>query len=258
MTIFFICLFASIIGSICGIGGGVIIKPLLDATSSLNVEAISFLSGFTVLCMSSYTVLGNMFSHESTIDSKRVIPIALGAVVGGITGKIIFQLVASSFENNVVGMTQSASLLIICVGTLIYSINKDKIVTKNIESKLISIFAGLVLGILSSFLGIGGGPFNLIILSYLFSMDTKVGAQSSLYIILFSQISSILLVIATNSVPTFETSTLLLMAVGGIGGGIVGRRLNKFLSDKAVNKLFSSVNVLIILICIYNVYNLIG
>ena len=32
-------------GSICGIGGGVIIKPVLDATGIMGVSSISFLSG---------------------------------------------------------------------------------------------------------------------------------------------------------------------------------------------------------------------
>ena len=43
---------ASIVGAICGIGGGVIIKPVLDAFGVLDVSAISFLSGCTVLAMS--------------------------------------------------------------------------------------------------------------------------------------------------------------------------------------------------------------
>ena len=40
---------ASIVGAICGIGGGVIIKPLLDAFGIASVAEISFLSGCTVL-----------------------------------------------------------------------------------------------------------------------------------------------------------------------------------------------------------------
>ena len=32
-------------GSVCGIGGGVIIKPVLDATGVMGVSSISFLSG---------------------------------------------------------------------------------------------------------------------------------------------------------------------------------------------------------------------
>ena len=37
-----VCFFASVIGAICGIGGGVIIKPLLDSVGILDVTAIRF------------------------------------------------------------------------------------------------------------------------------------------------------------------------------------------------------------------------
>ena len=40
---------ASIAGAICGIGGGVIIKPALDLLGWASVSTISFLSGCTVL-----------------------------------------------------------------------------------------------------------------------------------------------------------------------------------------------------------------
>ena len=56
---------------------------------------------------------------------------------------------------------------------------------------------------MSSFLGIGGGPINLVVLFYFFSMETKTAAQNSLYIILFSQITSLLTTLITHSVPEF-------------------------------------------------------
>lgn len=61
-SILFFCVsfFASIAGAICGIGGGVIIKPVLDMLGLASVATISFLSGCTVLSMSCYTV-GKLF-----------------------------------------------------------------------------------------------------------------------------------------------------------------------------------------------------
>ncbi len=60
--IFFIISFgACIVGAICGIGGGVIIKPVLDAFGVLSVSAISFLSGCTVLAMTCYSVGKGLF-----------------------------------------------------------------------------------------------------------------------------------------------------------------------------------------------------
>ena len=49
---FIISLLASVAGAICGIGGGVIIKPTLDLFHLDSVSTISFLSGCTVLAMS--------------------------------------------------------------------------------------------------------------------------------------------------------------------------------------------------------------
>ena len=111
---------------------------------------------------------------------------------------------------------------------------------------------GLALGIMSSFLGIGGGPINLVVLFYFFSMETKVAAANSLYIILFSQTANLLTIIFTGSIPPFRMIALVLMVCGGIGGGIVGRKLNKKLTSRAVDKLFIGLMVVIVGICIYN------
>ena len=111
---------------------------------------------------------------------------------------------------------------------------------------------GAALGLMSSFLGIGGGPINLVVLAYFFSMTTKIAAANSLYIILFSQITSLLSTLITRSVPEFEWAVLVLMMLGGVCGGIVGRMANKKLNDQTVDKLFIGIMVVIIAISLYN------
>ena len=54
---FLICVTATTLGAISGIGGGVIIKPVMDALGGMSVSTISFLSGCTVLAMSVVSVL---------------------------------------------------------------------------------------------------------------------------------------------------------------------------------------------------------
>ena len=53
---FIVCFVASVAGAICGIGGGVIVKPVLDVFGWDSVSTISFLSGCMVLTMSCYSV----------------------------------------------------------------------------------------------------------------------------------------------------------------------------------------------------------
>ena len=69
---FFICFFSSVIGAICGIGGGVIIKPVLDAFHVLDVATISFLSGCTVLSMTTYSVFKANKVGNLILNKKRV------------------------------------------------------------------------------------------------------------------------------------------------------------------------------------------
>ncbi len=255
LIFFIICFLASAVGAICGIGGGVIIKPVLDSFGILDVKTISFLSGCTVLSMTTYSVCKSSFSRktESSFEMHTGLPLSIGAAVGGVAGKSMFSYIsAMSGDVNKVGLIQSACLLLITVGTLVYTIFKDRIKTKQVKSAIVSVIIGLVLGILSSFLGIGGGPINLVVLFFFFSMDTKKAAENSLYIIFFSQVASLISTIVTGSMPDFSILMLALMVIGGIAGGIAGRGLNRKISAKTVDRLFIALMVVIIGINIYN------
>ena len=246
---------ASICGAICGIGGGVIIKPTLDLFGWASVSTISFLSGCTVLSMSCYSVGKSMIARDSKVNLKTGTPLAIGAAVGGVVGKMMFTSIKAMFENqNTVGAVQAVCLLLITLGTLIYTIFKEKIHTHRIDSAVVCIIIGFVLGIMSSFLGIGGGPINLVVLYFFFSMDTKTAAANSLYIILFSQITSLISTLVSRTVPPFGLVTIILMVGGGIGGGMVGRSINKKIDNKAVDKLFMCLMAVIILISAYNAF----
>jgi len=247
--------FASIAGAICGIGGGVIIKPVLDLFGLASVSTISFLSGCTVLSMSCYSVGKSLLAREKSVDLKTGTPLAVGAAIGGVVGKQLFSLIKGMFENqNMVGAVQAGCLVVITVGTLVYTLNKEHIKTRRVTGIAPCVAIGLVLGIMSSFLGIGGGPINLVVLYFFFSMETKIAAANSLYIILFSQITSLVTTLITRSVPEFELLTLVLMVAGGIGGGMAGRVINKRIDSKAVDKLFICLMVVIIGISAWNTY----
>ena len=244
---------ASVIGCICGIGGGVIIKPVLDAFGLYSVSTISFMSGCIVLAMTTYSVVKATLAKESVIEKGVSTYLGIGAAVGGLLGKQLFDSVKAMFENaDTVGAVQAAALFLVTLGTMLYTINKSRIQIRSTSNKLVCLVIGLLLGIMSSFLGIGGGPINLVVLGYFFGMDSKTAAANSLYIILFSQSASLLATVLTASVPEFRIGVLLLMVAGGIGGGIVGRKLNKKMDNKAVDKLFIGLMVLIVGICVYN------
>lgn len=260
MLLFFIISFlASIVGAICGIGGGVIIKPVLDLFKELlqlqSVAAISFLSGCTVLSMSCYSVGRSMFAGERHVSLQTGTPLAIGGAIGGLIGRQLFEMIKNMSDNpNRVGAVQSVCLAIITIGTLAYTFCKDHIKSMVITNPLICASIGLVLGIASSFLGIGGGPINLVVLFFFFGMDTKTAAANSLYIILFSQIANLLTTLFTRKVPVFSWISLAFMAAGGICGGLVGRIFNKRMDNRAVDKLFIALMSVIVFISFFNTW----
>ena len=150
-------------------------------------------------------------------------------------GKWLFSYVKSlSSDPNKVELYQALCLLIVTFGTLIYTIYKAKIKTYKVDNAVVCILIGIFLGIMSSFLGIGGGPINLVVLFFFFSMSTKIAAENSLYVIFFSQIASLISTLVTGSVPDFQPGVLLLMVAGGIAGGICGRAINKKINEKTL------------------------
>ena len=83
-------------------------------------------------------------------------------------------------------------------------------------------------------------------------MSTKEAALSSLYIIMFSQITSLIQTLGTGTVPEVKISYFLVMVIGGIAGGMIGSKVNKKIDEENVNKLFIGLMAVIIGINIYN------
>ena len=251
---FLITLFACTIGNICGMGGGVIIKPALDAFNIYSVSAINLLSGCTVLCMSGWSVFKVFLKKESAIELRTSTFLAISAAIGGLTGKELFSKVSLLFPDpNTAGGVQALILLIATFLTFLYTVNKSKISSKHINSAIGSLLIGFILGNMGSFLGIGGGPFNIAILYYFYSMPTKQAAQNSLYIIVFSQAAGLIRTAASGSVPQINPIVLAGMVVCGIIGSEAGRRINNKLSEKGATVLFEAAMILVMGINVYNI-----
>ena len=256
LIIVIVCFFSSVVGAICGIGGGVIIKPVLDATGVMAVTTVSFLSGCTVLSMSFISLYKNMKAkRDFPFDMRFATVLAGGSVIGGLSGKELYQGIISRLtDSSKVGAIQAFVLMLVTIGTLVYTIFKDRIRTRQIGSKCLIFTIGIVLGILSSFLGIGGGPINLVVLFFFFSMETKQAAMYSIYVIMFSQIASLLSTVLKRNVPDFQPFVLVAMVCCGIMGGLVGSKINRRIDNRAVEQLFIGLMGIIICINIYNIF----
>lgn len=253
LLVFLITFMASSFGSVAGFGGGVIIKPTLDAFGILPVSTVSFLSGCTALGMAVSSLITQK-NNGVRLHVRTSTPLALGAILGGFAGKTLFEFVRTIFGNeSILGGIQAVCLTVITTCVLLYICGKDHLKSFHVANPGACVAIGILLGIISSFLGIGGGTSNVMILFLCFSMDAKTAAKNSLYIIIFSQSASILQAVLTSTVPTFELGYLLLMLLGGITGAITGATVSRRLSNRGVERILRTLLVIIILIDISNV-----
>lgn len=254
VLLFFICLTASSVGALVGAGGGVIIKPVLDLFELMPVEAVSFCSGCTVLCMS----LMSLFVTRNSgikLHIRTSTPLAIGAVGGGFVGKGLLELVSRGGGSHTLGGVQAICLTVITAGVLLYVCKKGRLRSLHIDSIPLCFLIGMSLGVISSFLGIGGGTSNLAILFFFFSMDAKEAARNSIYIIVFSQLASIFVAVVSGSVPDISLLHLAGMIAGGIGGALTGSAISRRLATVGVERALKGLLIVVICIDCYNIFH---
>lgn len=227
MIYFLIALFSSTIGSLLGIGGGVIIVPVLLAMGiDKGLAAIS--SSMTVLvmaCISCY-----VYWKRGQGEVKVALMVALGSIPGSYVGAFLNKMVSDTvFDWMFVGL-----LLLLLVVMLV----KDQLISKtsHLEIGLLAkVVFGFFIGILSSLFGIGGGPIVVPVLYILFGLTGKAVSATSSYITLITTISGIGSHIMNGN---HDMSLALVMIPGAIIGAQIGTRLNKKASDAVTHYLF--------------------
>lgn len=253
LFLFLTSLIASIIGSISGIGGGILIKPIFDTMNLFSINTVNFLSGCTVLTMATVSLLGNK-KNLASIEYKTSALIGIGAVLGGVLGNKLFNFSLKMFENEIVlHVIQSICLLLITITVFLFFRFYLVITPKKEKSPILSVIVGISLGSVSSFLGIGGGPLNIACLYYFFLMSGKAATLNSPIIIFVSQLSSLFISIVAHKVPDFDLNILFLMVFGGVLGALIGTKVIHKITDNQVKSFFYYVLIIIAIVNSWNI-----
>lgn len=245
-----VILFATTLGAIAGIGGGVIVKPVFDAFGEYSAAEISVISSCAVFAMS---LVSTLISVKTLTEQKQnlgiLLPLAAGAAAGGYLGEAVFS--AFTAADSVVRAVQNIILLILIVFVIIYMRNDKR---KSLERSewYFALLTGLLLGCVSAFLGIGGGPINVAVITLVFGLGIKTAVIGSLITILFAQ-GTKLISVAVKDSSAFGIKLLPIVILTGVCGAVIGRAVNRRLSDKAVGRCFTAVQIIIILLCIFNI-----
>jgi uncharacterized membrane protein YfcA len=221
---FIISLVASSIGSLLGIGGGIIIVPtLLSIGITKELAAVS--SSLTVFVMAVFSSCTYMKRKQGNF--KIAFMVALGSIPGSYLGVYLNRIVFPELFNILFGCL----ILLLLVLMLI----KNKLPRMEL-GKVSKVLFGLFIGVLSGFFGIGGGPITIPILLVFFALQQRVASATSSYITLITAFTSVI----SNAVSgNNDVSLALYMIPGAVIGAQVGTFFNKKVSEKSLTIVFN-------------------
>ncbi|MFV0379534.1 MAG: sulfite exporter TauE/SafE family protein [Anaerorhabdus sp.] len=245
-----VAILATTIGSITGLGGGVIMKPMFDLVGLHTPAQIGLYSSVAVFVMCVVS-LYKQIKKGIKIHFQQVILISIGSFIGGIIGEYFFNSIMNNFSN--IKLIQSSLLTTILILTLIYTLKKKKIKSFKIKSSVVTFLLGIILGSVAVFLGIGGGPINIAIFSLFFSLPMKDAVIYSLTTIFFSQVSKLLQATISGSFSIVDPMLVLCICIAAILGGTIGTKINLKSSDNKVRKIYIYCLIGLILLSLTNV-----
>lgn len=245
-----VIIFATFFGAFAGLGGGVIIKPVLDLIGYDTIDTVNFISACAVFSMSISSTARHI-KAKTKIDFKFIITLSAGAVTGGFTGSFLFDSLMNIVSNNILKSIQGIILCILLLISVIY-INAKNRKSFKVKNNIGIILIGFMLGCTASFLGIGGGPINVAFLVFFFSMTMKEAAVYSVGTIFFSQLSKLIATGINHTVPYVEPITIIVAIACAVLGGILGAKMNKTANEKALKTVFT---IIVAGIAVVNLYN---
>lgn len=244
---------ATLFGAFVGLGGGVIIKPLLDLIGHDTISVVNFVSSCAVFSMSISSTIKHIIS-KTRIDFKLIIKISIGAIIGGICGARLFDYLLSIFDNEVLKGIQGVILGLLLLASVIY-INLKNRKSFNVKNSILTILIGFGMGLIAAFLGVGGGPINVAVLVLFFSLSMKEAAVYSVGTIFFSQLSNIITTAATGNLPKVSIVTIIVAICCAVCGGLVGARVNKASNEKVIKIVFTVMVAGIAIVNFVNGFN---
>lgn len=242
---------ATVLGAVAGLGGGIIIKPLLDLVGAHDAKAIGIYSSAAVFTMCVVS-LAKQMRGGFMFDAKVVLAISLGSLVGGLLGEMAFSVIATALDNGVVKAVQAGLLVVTLALILVYTLRQDSMPSFLVKSPLAIFGTGLFLGVVSVFLGIGGGPLNVACMSLFFSYGMKESVVYSLATIFFSQLSKLALNAVGGTLFSVDLSFLPVVVASAILGGYIGTKINQRASDSVIHNTYIGIIVALLVVSVYN------
>lgn len=247
-----IILLSTFIGAITGLGGGIIIKPLLSIVTDFSVIATNFYAALAIFSMTLYSLYDSK-KNKVEIDYSLATILSIGALIGGVVGSGLVIKLSKVLGDVKLLNIQLILLIVVMVVSIIITLRT--IETKKHKVPIIaSLATGLFAGLISAFLGIGGGIVNIPILILIYKEAHKQAVLTSLFVVFISQLSSIVTYSISGYLSELTISYAILICICGILGGIAGKEVFRKLSSNVVKMTYVTTLLAIIVVNLFKIF----
>lgn len=255
---------AGIIGSLLGLGGGIILVPALTILFNIPIHEAIGVSFIGVLVNSSSSSLVYIKNRITDIELSSFLE--LGAVIGSITGAYV----ALSVNSNILSIIFGIVLGYVAINmykkirnnkesnyTELKSEDKREyfeestktIVTYSITKKKEGIILSSIGGIFAGLLGLGGGAIFVPIMNRIMNVPIKVAIATSSFMIGVTSLVGAL-IFFNNGLINIEIISPIILGI--FFGSQIGSRINKVINKKLLTNIFIVVIIYIALRMILN------
>ena len=222
---------AGMLGSMIGLGGGIIVVPVL---TFLGFPPTVAASNSLFAALSNAIASTVSYSKQKRIEFSLGLKLGLLSVPGTVLGAVISTDTAPEIFKILFGFVLIASAAYIFLRRKIES--KEKTLSK--QMMIFAVGASFFAGIISSFFGIGGGIIFVPLMVVGMGMAMKRAAPTSQLILLFASLSGVI-VHSVLGHPDFLQAGFL--AIGSFIGGLIGARLSIDIKERYLQILVSVV-----------------
>ena len=237
---------AGLLAGMFGIGGGLIIVPVLIGTFinlGFDTEIIVQLSIGTAISCIIFTGLSSANAHrkKKSIEFQQFKPVATGIIFGAFAGAFF----AVQIKGLILKLSIATFLLLVGL-QILFDI---KITSKKISPTMThSVFTGSIIGFLSSILGIGGGTFSVpYFRSIGLSLTSAIGTSAAcgVPIAIFGTLGYIIAGANVDILPNMSFGYIYLPALIGVSVTSIffarhGANLAHYLSQIVLRRLMAS------------------
>ncbi|MBS9782473.1 MAG: sulfite exporter TauE/SafE family protein, partial [Arcobacter sp.] len=178
-----LAIFGTIVGffsGFFGVGGGMILVPLLLASGFVMKEAISI----SIMQMVFSSIYGSFLNSRKTEHIlKDGIIIGIGGFVGGLQSGLVVSSVSNETLQYVFILILIFSIIKIFISPAIHDNEPRR------KNKFLLFFIGFVVGIIAMSIGVGGSVILTPILLGFFKYDLKSSTALGLFFVVFSSIA---------------------------------------------------------------------